>query len=133
MQIDSHLPQANPFSLVPTFKCQNVRLDQEGQLTSRKRPRLLIIKKNKAKTRTTYCEERGNKMATQAIPPPSPSGNFGTRTSKFSEKPRICGKTGKFEAHSQVACLGGGVPWRIFPKSADFLIILKLLILKETF
>jgi hypothetical protein len=52
------------------LKYENVRLDQEGQLTSRKRPRLLIIKKNKATRRTIYCEERGNNMATQAIPPP---------------------------------------------------------------
>jgi hypothetical protein len=54
------------------LKYQNARLDQEGQLTSIKRPKSLIIKKNKAKRRTIYCEERGNKMATQAFPSPPP-------------------------------------------------------------
>jgi hypothetical protein len=43
----------------------------------------------KAKRRTIYREERGNKMATQAIPPPlppPPSGDFGAGTHEFSEK-----------------------------------------------
>ena len=73
-------------------------------------------------------------MVTQAIPPPSHSGNFGASTHEFSEKPadlwkewQIWEKSGGFEANLQVASLGGG-PWRIFPKSADFLIILKLII-----
>jgi hypothetical protein len=49
---------------------------------------LLIIKKNKAKRKTIYCGERGNKIATQAIPPPPPpNGDFGARTREFSEKP----------------------------------------------
>jgi hypothetical protein len=48
-----------------------------GKFASRKRARLPVIKKNKAKRRTTYCEERGNKIATKAISPPTPSGDFG--------------------------------------------------------
>ncbi len=57
------------------------------------------------------CEERGNKMATQAMPPP-PSDDF---WASFSEKPvdlwekwRIYEKKyWGFEANSQVASLGG--------------------------
>jgi hypothetical protein len=85
-------------------KCET---HQEGQLTSRKRPRSLIIKKNKAKRRTIYCEERGNKMATQVIPPHPPVATLGPEPANFQKNPWIYGKTGKFEAYSQVACLGG--------------------------
>ncbi len=101
------------------LKYQNARLDQEGQLTSRKRPRSQIIKKNKAKRRTIYCEERGNNTVWRSKP--SPSGNFGARTREFSEKPAdlwksggfqkkvadFRKKSGGFEANSQVASLGG--------------------------
>ncbi len=69
-------------------------------------------------------------MVTQAIPPPSHSGNFGASSHILSEKPadlwkkwQIWEKSGGFKANLQVASLGGG-PLRIFPKSADFLIIL---------
>ncbi len=39
----------------------------------------ITIKKNKAKRRTIYCGGRVNKMATQAIPPPTPVATFGPR------------------------------------------------------
>jgi len=68
------IPGWQQLAVIPGWllKYQNARLDQEGQLTSIKRPKSLIIKKNKAKRRTIYCEERGNKMATQAFPSPPP-------------------------------------------------------------
>ncbi len=98
------------------LKCQNARLDQEGQLTSRKWPRSLIIKKNKAKRRTIYCEERGNKMGTQAIPQWQLWGQdlrIFRKTPGFVEKWRISEKSdrlqkksGGFKANSQVVSLG---------------------------
>ncbi len=118
---------------------QNAKLVQEGQLTSIKRPRLLITKKKQSKTKNYYSEERGNKMATQTIfSSPILSGHFAARARGFSEKPaylwkkwRIWEKSGRFEASSQVSSLGGH--WRIIPKSTDFIIILKLMIFRRNF
>jgi hypothetical protein len=76
---------------------QIARLDQEGQLATIKLPRWHVFKKNKAKRRTFYCEERGNKMVTQAFPPPPASGNFEARTHKFFKKTRgFVDKGGQF-------------------------------------
>jgi hypothetical protein len=77
---------------------QNAILDQEGQPASRKRPRSLIIKKNKLKRRTIYCEERGNKMAAQTIPPPQPPvATLGPGPKSFQKNLQICGKSGRFD------------------------------------
>jgi hypothetical protein len=73
-----------------------------------------------------------NKMGTRWRPKPSPPtvATLGPVPKSFQKNPQICGKNwqiwekrGGFKANLQVASLGGG-PWRIFPKSADFLIIL---------
>jgi hypothetical protein len=78
---------------------QNARLDQEGQLAPKKEPRSLVFKKNKnkAKRRTIYWEERGNKMATLSIPPPLPVATLGPGPTSFQKDLRICGKSGRFE------------------------------------
>jgi hypothetical protein len=63
-------------------------------------------------------------MATQAIPPPTPSGDIGARSCGFRENSQgCCG----FRENSQVA--GFGRPWRIFLKLAVFLITLQIVIL----
>jgi hypothetical protein len=85
-------------------------------------------------------------MATQAIPPHPPVATLGPGPASFQKDPRICGKSGGFEEigggfYKKVADLRQtrrsrvwGEPWRIFPKSANFLIILKSMIFfQETF
>jgi hypothetical protein len=106
-------------------KCET---GSRGTTYIKKKNRSLIIKKNKAKRRTVYCEERGNKMATQAIPPPIPQWQL------WDQNPQIFRKTHGFvEKQANLRQTRRSHVWRIFPKSADFLIILKLLIFKETF
>ncbi len=62
-------------------------------------------KEEQGKTRTLNCEERGNKMATQAIPPPPiPSGDSGARS---------CG----FRENLQLASFGR--PWRTLTVSSN--------------
>jgi hypothetical protein len=66
----------------------NARLVQEGQLTSIKRPRLLITKKNKAKRRNITVRRGGIRWQPKPSSPPPPlKGDFGARTRRFSEKP----------------------------------------------
>jgi hypothetical protein len=101
---------------------------------------LPVIKENKAKRSTIYCEERGNKRVTQAISSPPPSGDFGAKTREFSEKPRDLWKRLRFEKkvadfRKKVAVLRQTrssrvlkEPWRIFPESANSLLPLKLMI-----
>jgi hypothetical protein len=75
-------------------------------------------------------------MATQAIPPPHPSGDFWAKTREFSEQPadlengwqilrkrwHILKFASGFEANSQDTSFER--PWWMFPKSANSLIIL---------
>jgi hypothetical protein len=83
-----------------------------GKFASRKRARLPVIKKNKAKRRTTYCEERGNKIATKAISPPNPQWrlwgpmSFQRKPADLWKKWRLSEKSGRFEANSQVKSFG---------------------------
>ncbi len=111
------------------LKYQNARLDQEGHLTSIKRP----------KHQELFTARRGGTRWRPKPSPPHPQWWLGAQTMGFSEKAtalwkkrRIWEKSGRFEANSQVTSLGGG-PWRIFPKSADFLIIIKLMIFSRNF
>ncbi len=88
------------------LKYQNARLDHKGQLTSIKRPRLPIIKKNKAKRRAIYCKERGTRWR----PKPSPTPQWRLWGQDLRIFIKTCGfveKGGKFEANLQVASLGG--------------------------
>ena len=100
---------------------------------------VLLVQKTRAKNSHAWAPlsklsiaQSSRKFCEWHTPHP-PVATLGPEPANFQKNPKICGKTGKFEAYLQVACLGGGVPWRIFPKSADFLIILKLLRFKETF
>jgi hypothetical protein len=79
---------------------QNARLVQEGQLTSIKRPRLLISKKNKAKQRTITVRRGGIRWQPKpSSPPPPPSSvaTLGSGPAGFQKNLRICGKSGGFE------------------------------------
>ena len=51
---------------------QNAKLVQEGQLTSIKRPRLLITKKSKAKRRTITVRRGGIRWQPKPSSPPHP-------------------------------------------------------------
>ena len=66
---------------------QNARLVQEGQLTSIKRPRLLITKKNKAKQRTITVRRGGIRWQ------PKPSSTPHPQWRLWGQDPRVFRKT----------------------------------------
>ncbi len=87
----------------------------------------------------TWTQTRWEQDGDPSHPPTPhpPVATLGPGPGSFQKNPRICGKSGEFEkkwciwgklAGCEFGGGGGGGPWRIFPKSADFLIILKLII-----
>jgi hypothetical protein len=76
----------------------------------------------------------GTRWQSQPFPPPHPSGDFWAKTREFSEKEHGLGKVaggfskcaGGFLVNSQDVSFRA--TWRIFPKSANSLIILRLMI-----
>ncbi len=78
-------------------------------------------------------------MATQAIPPPPhpPVATLGPGPASFQKKPGFVEKVAHLRKKGDLrqtrrSRVWGG-PWRIFPTSADFLIILKLMIFSRNF
>jgi hypothetical protein len=98
-------------------------MDQEEQLTSRKRPRSHVIKKNKAKEEQ-FTARRGEQDGDPSHLPPTSSGEFGVRRCGFRENLWVCCG---FRANSQVVSFGETLA--DFPQTTVFLRILKLMIL----
>ena len=106
-------------------KCET---GSRGTAYIKKKTQIAYNQEEQGENKNYLLRGKGEQDGNPSHPPPHPPvATLEPEPANFQKNPRICGKTGKFEAYSQVTCLGGGVPWRIFPKSADFLpLILKL-------
>ncbi len=105
---------------------QNAGLDQEEQLTSIKRFRSPIIKKNKATEKLFTARREATTGRPNQYPPPPPVATLGPGPVDIQKNLQIWGKTRGLGQTRWSRVLGK--PWWIFLKYAVFLIILKLII-----